>query len=201
MALRFREKVLLGLAVLIGLVMGFDQFVTYPKKKENRALEKEVHEATERITTATASLVNLQAVRKRVEEKRRAMGVLSGRIADERQLDLLLEQWGKESRLRNIRLVRVDFKEAPPDTTQKTETGSAKKAFKKMEAQVEWLAEYGSIGPGLGDVFSLPLLMELEEVDITRKDEHFPRLEVILKKNLFLQKPARKGSEKSGQGG
>lgn len=198
MALKTREKVLLAAAVLIGVVMGFDQFVTLPKKKEVQALQKQVREMTEQMSSLSASLADLQPLRKRVEEKRKDKEVFSGRISDERQLDILLEQWGKESRMRKVEVIQLSVREEP--AAEGRGRPESKSDFKKVALEVGLLADYGSIGPCLESILSLPLLLELEQVDISRKEESFPRLEVNLKTNLHMASPDRKGLPRKKDG-
>ena len=97
MVLKTREKIMIGVAVLVGVVMGFDQFLTQPKKKEAMALQKQVQESNEKLASVTGSLVGLNQIKKRVEEKRKEKEALSGRIPDDRQLGIVLDQLGKES--------------------------------------------------------------------------------------------------------
>ena len=71
MALKTREKIMIGAAVLIGVVLGFDQLLTQPKKKEVVALQKQVQEFNEKLASVTVSLSGINQTKIRVEEKRK----------------------------------------------------------------------------------------------------------------------------------
>jgi Tfp pilus assembly protein PilO len=193
MVLKTREKFFIGAAVLIGVVMGFDQLVTTPQKKEAAAIQKQVQEANEKIASVTVSLAGLSPVRKRVEEKRKEKETFFGRITDERQLEFLLDQLGKESRTKQIELIQLGIKEEASGSQTEDKDRPRAGAFKKVSIDVELTAGYGMIGPCLDSIQSLPIFLEVEQVSISRKEESFPKLQVTLKKSLYVSPSARKG--------
>lgn len=192
MVLKTREKIFIGVAILVGVVMGFDQFVTQPTKKKAAALQKEVQEYNEKLASVSLYLTGLKAIKKRVEDKRKQKDSLAGRVSDGRQVSLLLDQMGKESQMKKIDLVRLTINESSPggpaEEKEKYKTGS----IKKIILNVGLLADYGSIGPYLESIQSLPIFMEIERVDIQRKEETFPKLEVALQQNLYIAPPPKK---------
>lgn len=192
MVLKTREKIFIGVAILVGVVMGFDQFITHPAKKKAAALQKEVQEYNEKLASVSLSLTGLNPIKKRVEAKRKQKESLTGRVSDGRQVGLLLDQMGKESQMKKIDLVRLTINESSPggpaEGKEKSKTGS----IKKIILNVGLLADYGSIGPYLESIQSLPIFMEIERVDIQRKEETFPKLEVALQQNLYIAPPSKK---------
>lgn len=186
MVLKTREKIFMGVAILVGVVMGFDQFVTQPKKKEAAALQKQVQEYNEKLASVTLSLTGLNTIKKRVEDKRKQKESLTGRVSDARQVSLLLDQMGKESQMKKIDLVQLTINEPTPggsaEEKEKSKTGS----IKKVVLNVGLLADYGTIGSYLESIQSLPIFMEIERVEVLRKEEIFPKLEVVLQQNLFI---------------
>ncbi len=167
--LKTREKVFIGVAVLVGVVMGFDQFIAQPKKKEVAALQKQVQEYNEKLVAVTTSLTGLNPIRKRVEEKRKERESMAGRISDDRQLGLLLDQLGKESQMKQMDLIHLNINEdtagIPAEDKSKPKAGS----FKKVILETELQAGYGTIGPYLDNIQSLPIFLEIEKVDIQRR--------------------------------
>jgi len=89
--------------------MGFDQLLTTPKKKEAAALQKQVQEYNEKLASVTASLAGLIPARKRVERKRKEKESFAGRISDDRQLRLLLDQLGKETQQKQMDLIHLNI--------------------------------------------------------------------------------------------
>ena len=86
---------MIGAAVLIGVVMGFDQLLTQPKKKEALTLQKQIQEFNEKLASVTVSVSGLNQLKKRVEEKRKEKETLTGRIPDDRQLGMILDLLGE----------------------------------------------------------------------------------------------------------
>ncbi|MEW6186287.1 MAG: type 4a pilus biogenesis protein PilO [Thermodesulfobacteriota bacterium] len=201
MSLKTREKYFISAAVLIAVVMGFDQFVTTPKKKEAVSLQKQVQEANEKIGSVTASLSGLIPARKRMEEKKREVGSLAGRIPDERQLDILLDQLSREGQAKTIELLHLNIKEEPLFEAAEGQKRSPGGILKKMALEMGLSAAYGRIGDCLDSIQALPIFLELEQVDISRKGDSFPKLEITLKQNLYISPPGRRGSQedKGGQ--
>jgi hypothetical protein len=185
MVLKTREKIMIGAALLIGLIMCFDQFVTRPKKKEAVALQKQVLELNEKLASVTGSLVGLNQIKRKVEEKRKEKEALSGRVSGDRQVEIILDQLGKESQTNRINLIQLSIaekksvrpggeKEPPPGT------------FKKVNLEVELASDFAGIGPCLEDLSSLPIFAEMERIDIRRNEESFPKLQVTLQQILHI---------------
>ncbi len=194
MVLKTREKVILVLAILAGVVMGFDTFFVRPKNKELAALRTELLETNEKLTEITTSMAGLQAIKKRVEEKRKEKEFVSGRISDARQLSLLLDQIGKESQRKQIDLMQLNINYAPSGGKAE-ERGKPLSGppFKKVALDVGLRAGYEAIGPYLDSIQSLPIFMEVENIDISRKEEFFPKLQITIQQSLFMSKTTERG--------
>jgi hypothetical protein len=187
MVLKAREKVFLGVALLVGVVMGFDTFVTRPKNKELQALRAQLIEASEKMTALTTQMAGLRAVKKRVEEKRKEKEFVSGRIADARQLSILLDQMGKESQKKQIEITQLTINYDavnPADEKAKLSSGS----IKKVSLESGLMAAYGAIGPYLDGIQSLPIFLEVERVDISRKEGMFPKLQLNIQQVLYMSR-------------
>lgn len=193
MVLKTREKIILAVAILAGVVMAFDTFFVRPKNKELAALRTQVLEANEKLTEITTSMAGLQAVKKRVEEKRKEKEFVSGRISDARQLSLLLDQMGKESQRKQIDLMQLSINYAPSGGPAEERGKPLSGPFKKVALDVGLRAGYGAIGPYLDSIQSLPIFMEVEKVDINRKEEIFPKLEITIQQSLYMSKTIEKG--------
>jgi hypothetical protein len=200
MVLKAREKILIGAAVLIGVVMGFDQFLTQPKKKEVKALQKQVQEYNETLASVMVSLAGLNPIKKRVEGKRKEKESLSGRIYDDRQLGLILDQLGKESQQKQMDLIQLNINEetaaGPVEDKNMPKAGS----FKKVILEVGLQAGYGAIGPYLESVQALPIFMQIDKVDIRRKEDSFPKLQVTVQQVLYVSSYLKKESPGPGNG-
>ena len=183
---------MIGAAVLIGVVMGFDQFLTQPKKKEVKALQNQVQESNEKLTAVTVSLAGLNPIRKRVEEKRKEKEALSGRISDDRQLGLVLDQLGKESQQKQMDLIQLNINEETAVGPAEEKGGAQPGSFKKVILEVGLQAGYGTIGPYLESIQSLPIFLEIEKVDIRRKEESFPKLQVTVQQTLYISSSLRR---------
>jgi hypothetical protein len=186
MVLKTRERIFIGVAILAGIVMGFDTFFTRPKNKELVALRAQVQESDEKLTTITTAMTGLQAIKKRVEEKRKEKEFVSNRISDARQLSLLLDQMGKDSQRKQIDLIQLTINYAPTgspaDEKGKPQSGSPK----KVVLDVGLMAGYGAIGPYLDGLLSLPIFLEVEKVDIARKEGTFPKLQINIQQSLYM---------------
>lgn len=192
MVLKTREKIFIGVAVVVGVVMGFDQFVTIPKKKEAAALQKQLQEYNEKLVSVTTIMAGLNSTKKRVEEKRKEKESMTGKISDDRQVGLLLDQLGKESQMRKIDLVQLNIKDepemGPPGEKRKSKVG----ALKKIVLDTGLLASFETIGPCLEGIQALPIFLEVEKVDVRRKEESFPKLEVTVQQVIYISQPRPK---------
>lgn len=195
MALKKREKIFLGAAVLVGVVMGFDQFVTQPQKKEAEVFRKQVQEYNDKLAAVSVSMAGFNAIKKRVEEKRKQKDLSAGRVSDARQLDLLLDHMGKESQMKKIDLVQLTINDSVTGTPAEAKEKSRVDSIKKVVLDVGLLAEYGTIGSYLESLQSLPIFLEIEKVDILRKEESFPKLEITLQQILFIAPSSKKGPQ------
>lgn len=195
MALKKREKIFLGAAVLVGVVMGFDQFVTQPQKKEAEVLRKQVQEYNDKLAAVSVSMAGFNAIKKRVEEKRKQKDLSAGRVSDARQLDLLLDHMGKEGQMKKIDLVQLTINDSVTGTPAEAKEKSRVDSIKKVVLDVGLLAEYGTIGSYLESLQSLPIFLEIEKVDILRKEESFPKLEITLQQTLFIAPSSKKGPQ------
>ena len=200
MVLKTREKVFIGVAVLVGVVMGFDQFLIQPKKKEAAALQKQVQEYNEKLASVTTSLAQLNPIRKRVEEKRKEKDAFSGRISDDRQLGLLLDQLGKESQMKQMDLIHLKINDETAGSSAEDKSKPNAGSFKKVILDSGLQAGYGAIGPYLDNIQSLPIFLEVEKVDIRRKEESFPKLEVTVQQVLYIASSVKKEAQGQGNG-
>jgi len=200
MVLKTREKVFIGVAVLVGVVMGFDQFLIQPKKKEAAALQKQVQEYNEKLASVTTSLAQLNPIRKRVEEKRKEKDAFSGRISDDRQLGLLLDQLGKESQMKQMDLIHLKINDETAGISAEDKSKPNAGSFKKVILDSGLQAGYGAIGPYLDNIQSLPIFLEVEKVDIRRKEESFPKLEVTVQQVLYIASSLKKEVQGQGNG-
>jgi hypothetical protein len=186
MALKSREKIMIGAALLIGVVLGFDQFLTQPKKKEAAALQKQVQEFNEKLASVTVSLSGINQTKIRVEEKRKEKEALTGRIPDDRQLGMVLDWLGIESQTKKIELIQMNFSEKTEGGPKEEKGGPRQGLFKKVILDVDLASDFGAIGPCLENLSSLPIFLEIEKVDIRRKEEIFPKLLVTIQQTLHI---------------
>jgi hypothetical protein len=200
MNLKPREKWMAGVAVLVGVVMGFDQFVTLPKKNELDALQKQMAEYNQKLGTVTASLAGLKIVKKRVEEKQKEKAWAVNRVTDESQVGLLLDHIGKEGQKQQVNLTQLTINEDPSGPTAEKKEGAKPKNFKKLSIEVGLLTGYESIGPFLDSLQSLPIFSDFDRIEISRKDESFPKLQVTFAEGLYISTQASKGERVKADG-
>jgi hypothetical protein len=193
MVLKTREKIFLGLAILVGVGMGFDTFVTRPKNKDLAALKTQIQESNEKLTTITMSLAGLPVIKKKVEEKRKEKDFVSGRISDARQLNLFLELLGKESQRKQIDLIQMTINYAQAGNPAEEKGKPLSGAFTRVVLDVGLLAGFGAIGPYLDGLQSLPVFLEVEKVDISRKEGISPKLQINIQQSLYMSKTITKG--------
>jgi hypothetical protein len=186
MVLKTREKVFVGVALLVGLAMIFDTFITRPKEKKVAVLKAQVQEYNEKLSTLTTSMTGLQRVKKRVEEKRKAKELFSGRITDVKQIDLFLEQVGKESQKKHIDLVQLTINYSQPGAQGTEKEKASPESIKKVTMDVELLAGFGAIGSYLDGLQLLPIFLEVEKVDISQKEGSASKLQVSIQQSLYL---------------
>jgi Tfp pilus assembly protein PilO len=199
MALKKREKIFIGLTVLIGLVMGFDQLVTQPKKKEVTALRQQVKDLDEKLAAVTGTLAGLKPIRVRVEEKRKRRDLYKGKVPDITQLSLLLEQLGRESGSKNMDIIQLTIKDEVEVVPFSQEKGKPSKTpLRKMLLDMGLQVHFEQLGSYLETIQDLPIFLELEKVDIRRKEQSFPKLQVQLMPSLTLTRTTGKGDKEGG---
>jgi hypothetical protein len=199
MVLKRREKIMVGVAVLVGVVMGFDQFVAYPKKKEVKELQKQMEEYNQKLGTVTASLGGLKIIKRRVEEKRKEKAEAANKVADERQLGLLLEHIAKEGQKQQISLTQLTINDETAGTQGDKKEAPKNKPVKKVVLEVGLLSGYEAIGPFLDSIQNLPIFSDFERIEINRKDELVPKLQITFAEDLYMvSQSAKKEGEKVG---
>jgi len=187
---------MVGVAVLVGVVMGFDQFVAYPKKKEVKELQRQMEEYNQKLGTVTASLGGLKIIKKRVEEKRKEKAEAANKVADERQLGLLLEHIGKEGQKQQVSLTQLTINDEISGPQGEKKEAPKSKPIKKVVLEVGLLSGYEAIGPFLDSIQSLPIFSDFERIEINRKDELFPKLQITFAEDLYM---ATQGAKKEGE--
>lgn len=198
--LKPREKIFLAAAILIGLAMVFDTFITRPKDRELAALRAQVLESDEKLMMLSTSMTGFQAIKKRVEEKRKQKEFFAGRIADFRQIDLFLDQIGQESQRKQIGLTQLTIN-YPHSENLPTEKGKPSSGnFGRVVLEVGLMAGYEAIGPYLDSLQALPIFLEVEKVDISRKEGVFPKLQVTIQQSLYWSKTLSKGEPGKAHG-
>jgi hypothetical protein len=107
---------------------------------------------------------------------------------------------GKESQMKQMDLIHLNINDdtaaVPAEDKSKPKAGS----FKKVILETELQAGYGNIGPYLDDIQSLPIFMQVEKVDIRRKEESFPKLQVNVQQVLFMASSPKKEAQGQGNG-
>jgi hypothetical protein len=196
MVLKRREKIMVGVAVLVGVVMGFDQFIAYPKKKEVKEMQKQIEEYNQKLGTVTASLGGLKIIKKRVEEKRKEKAEAANKVADESQLGLLLEHIGKEGQKQQISLTQLTINDETTGTQGEKKEAPKSKPIKKVVLEVGLISGYDAIGPFLDSIQKLPIFSDFGRIEINRKDELFPKLQITFAEDLYM---ASQGARKEGE--
>jgi hypothetical protein len=197
MVLKRREKIMVGVAVLVGVVMGFDQFIAYPKKKEVKEMQKQIEEYNQKLGTVTASLGGLKIIKKRVEEKRKEKVEAANKVADESQLELLLEHIGKEGQKQQISLTQLTINDETTGTQGEKKEAPKSKPIKKVVLEVGLISGYDAIGSFLDSIQKLPIFSDFGRIEINRKDELSPKLQITFAEDLYMASPgARKEGEK-----
>jgi Tfp pilus assembly protein PilO len=196
MVLKRREKIMVGVAVLVGVVMGFDQFVAYPKKKEVKELQKQMEEYNQKLGTVTASLGSLKIIKKRVEEKRKEKAEAANKVPDERQLGILLEHIGKEGQKQQISLSQLTINDETSGAQGEKKEAPKSKPVKKVILEVGLLSGYDAIGPFLNSIQNLPIFSDFERIEVNRKDELLPKLQITFAEDLYM---TGQGAKKEGE--
>jgi hypothetical protein len=193
MVLKPREKLMVGIAILVGVVMGFDQFVTLPKRQELSNLQKQMEEYNQKLATVTASLSGLKIIKKRVEEKRKEKASVANKVADERQVGLLLDHIGKEGQKQQVNLTQLTINEESSGPAAEKKEGAKGKPIKKLVLEAGLLTGYESIGSFLDSLQGLPIFSDFQRIEINRKDESFPKLQLIVAEDLYISSHASQG--------
>lgn len=193
MTLKPREKIMIGVALLVGLVMGFDQFVTLPKKKEMAVLEKEIAAANEKLGAVSMAVAGLKGIKKRVEEKRKQKELSAGKVTDARQLDYLLDYMSKQSQTKQFELTQLSISEGVPGVPSGSNEKPGSAAGQKMKLEIGLMGLFEALGPYLDGLQTLPIFLEVERISINRKEVAFPKLEITLHQALHMSKPGARG--------
>jgi Tfp pilus assembly protein PilO len=192
MALKKREKIMVGVAVLVVLYFAVDFLLISPMQKEIKKSRHELNELEEKLSNLATTAHSTQQLKGRVQEKERFLDSAKGRIVGQDQIRFFLNQLAQESKRLNFEIVALRIsREHPVEGPKKEEPGQNKngepQTFTKIVADVTLNGSYGAFRTYLNKLEDLPLFMEMGPVTIVGPKEGGPMLQMNFRPSFLVR--------------
>jgi|GEM_PF-373729 len=199
MALKNREKILIVLAIIAGVVWAFDSFYYTPQIHKMKKLKAEVMAADLRLNESLmvgkgAETLEAEVLRQEEELKR-----LSERTLRGEEFRTFLKHLARESdslQMKVISLTPQEEKLPPPEG--KKETPASK--YRRVSVQMVLHSTYPKLGTYLKGIEELPFLIHVDSIQIEKNEEVQPLLKVTMGLNMYIagEEKGFKGSRVQG---
>jgi hypothetical protein len=185
MALKSREKILIGLAVVAIAVWMFDRFYYTPQDRKIKKLKADVKAADLKLDgflTLGKGMENLEAevLRQEGELKR-----LSERTLKGEEFRAFLKHLAKESDPLQMKVISLNPQEEKVVSSDGKKEGTPSQ-FRKVSVQMVLHATYSKLGAYLKGIEELPCLIHLDNVHIEKDEEVQSLLKVTLGLSIYI---------------
>jgi Tfp pilus assembly protein PilO len=172
-----REKTMIGVAVAAIVLMCLYIFIYQPKKKETLRLREEIKGVDLRIEKIVRGIPGLEESEEEVIRVQRRLSLVEKTISGGQQVLELLRQLAREAYRLNMDVISLEPKEElPPE----------KAGYKRLTVVMNIQCAYRHLGLYLRGLIDLPGLVTVDELQVVRNRETFPKLQVKLTLSTFV---------------
>jgi Tfp pilus assembly protein PilO len=172
-----REKMMIGAAVATIVLMSFYMFVYEPKKKEMLRLKEEIKTADLQIEKIVTAIPGLKKSEEELAREQRRLSLVKKTISGGEQVLELLRQLAREAYRLNMDVISLEPREElPPE----------KSPYQRLTIVMNIQCRYRHLGLYLRGLIDLPGLVTVDELQIVRDNQIFPKLQTKLTLSTFV---------------
>ena len=168
---------MIGTALSVVVFVCFYGFVYQPKKKELLSSHEEIETVDREIERIVRAIPGLRRSEQELSREQRRLSLLEKSTSGRQQILELLRQLAKEAYRLNMDVISLEPMEESPHE---------KSPYKRLSIVMNIQCPYRHLGLYLRGLIDLPGLVTIDEVQIVRNNQIFPKLQVKLTLSTFV---------------
>ncbi|NQT55144.1 MAG: type 4a pilus biogenesis protein PilO [Desulfobacteraceae bacterium] len=176
---------MIGTVVSAVIFMSFHIFFYQPQKKEELRLQKEIKTIDLEIEKITGMIPGLRKLEKEVAREQKSASLLKRISSEEEPVQELLRLLASEAFRLDMDVISIKSKEGSKEGSKSPQE---EPLYKKLTVVMNIQCPYGHLGSYLERVSDLPGLVTIDEIEIVRDKQIFPRIAAKLTLNTFASR-------------
>jgi len=176
-----REKIMIVTAVFAVAFVSFHMFFYQPKKKELLRVQEEIKTIDLEKERIAGAIPGLKKLEKEVAREQKSISLFKRIQSGEKPLQRLLRQLAKEASGMDIDVISLEFKDG-------VESPQEKSPYKRLSVVMNIQCPYRYLGAYLKGISDLPGLVTVDELEIVRDNQIFPRVKVKSTLSAFVSR-------------
>jgi len=176
-----REKIMIGTAVSAVVFMSFYMLFYQPKKKELLRLQEEIKTVDLEIERIVRAIPRLRKLEEEVAREQKSISLFKRIQSGEKPVQKLLRQLAKEASGLDMDVISLEFRDG-------SESPHEESPYKRLTVVMNIQCPYRYLGSYLKGISDLPGLVTVDELEIVRDNQIFPRVKVKLTLSTFVSR-------------
>lgn len=172
-----REKIMIWAAISLVALVCFYGFFYEPKTKEVLRLQEEIKTVDLEIERIARAIPGLRKSEEELTREQRRLSLLEKSTSGRQQILELLRQLAREAYRLNMDVISLEPREEPPLENS---------PYKRLTIVMNLQCPYRHLGLYLKGLIDLAGLVTVDEVQIVRDNQIFPKLQVKLTLSTFV---------------
>jgi Tfp pilus assembly protein PilO len=174
-----REKIMIGAAVCTLVFLSFYLVLYQPKRKELLRLQKEINNVDLVIEEIVAAIPSLSKLEEEVAREQKGISLVRKMTSAKQPMQELLRQLAEKAYRLNMDVISLE-------SGNESKSSHEKSPYKKMKIVMNIQCAYRHLGEYLRGLSDLHYLTALDELEIVRDQQTFPKLQVKLTLTTFI---------------
>lgn len=174
-----REKIMIGVAVCALVFFSFYLVLYQPKKKDLLRLQKEINNVDLVIEEIVAAIPSLSKLEEEVARDQKGISLVRKMTSTKQPMQELLRQLAEKAYRLNMDVISLE-------SGNESKSSHEKSPYKKMNIVMNIQCAYRHLGEYLRGLSDLSYLTALDELEIVRDQQTFPKLRVKLTLTTFI---------------
>ena len=185
MRLRSREKILIVFVFIAIAIWGFDRFYYKPQNRKILQFKGEIRAADQKMEQFLLLTKGVQTVESEVTRLEKELTRFSEQTLKGDEFRAFLRHLARESKALPMEIISVASQEEKPLLPEgKKETTASQ--YRKVTIQMVLHSTYTNLGHYLKDTEKLPFLVNIDSLQIERKEEISPFFKVTMGLRLHI---------------
>jgi Tfp pilus assembly protein PilO len=185
MKLKSREKMLLILVGIVIAAVAFLEFYYDPQKRKISALEAEVKTTDLKLAESLILMQGADTVETEVTRLEQELNRLQKKTLKGEEFRAFLRHLAKETDPLQMKIVSLVPQEEKP-TLPEGQKGDSAFQYKKVGVQMVIHSTYNKLGDYLKEIGDLPFLINVDHLQIERREETQPFLTVNIGLSMYI---------------